>query len=139
MFSNIHTYIIGHYNPSVRITGQLQIPPSFCSIILYMSGVTYSLTLTPNDRFLRKFFMAGLFTLRVFARNLLRGNRQRNIFHISFLMTELGYEPRLLRLDHGALVTSLYNSYPLWGGVSFCRQAILWIIICYSSRYVLNI
>ena len=33
-----------------------------------------------------KIFMAGLFTLRVFARNLLTGNRRRNIFfvHISF-------------------------------------------------------
>ena len=33
-------------------------------------------------------FTTGLFTLRVFARNLLRG----------FLMTKLGYEPRLLSL-----------------------------------------
>ena len=47
----------------------------------------------------RNFFMAGLFTLRVFARNLLReGSRRRNIFHISFLITDLRYEPRLLRL-----------------------------------------
>ena len=42
------------------------------------------LTSTPNYRFLRNFFMAGLFALRVFARNLLRGSRRRNIFHISF-------------------------------------------------------
>ena len=42
--------------------------------------------------------MAGLLTLIVFARNLLRGNRRRNIFQISFLMTDLGHEPRLLRL-----------------------------------------
>ena len=32
--------------------------------------------------FLRNFFMAVLFTLRVFARNLLRGSRRRNIFFI---------------------------------------------------------
>ena len=44
------------------------------------------------------FFMAGLFALRVFTRNLLRGCHRINIFHISFLMTDLGYEPRLLRL-----------------------------------------
>ena len=42
--------------------------------------------------------MAGLFSLRVFARNLLSGIRRRNIFHILFLMTNLGYEPNLLRL-----------------------------------------
>ena len=40
----------------------------------------YSLMSTPNYRFLRNFFVTGLFTLRVFARNLLRGNRRRNIF-----------------------------------------------------------
>ena len=57
--------------------------------------------------------MAALFTLRVFATNLLRGSRRRNIFHISFLLTNLGYEPRLLRLikpthyilDHGDFIT----------------------------------
>ena len=31
-----------------------------------------------------KFFMAILFTPRAFARNLLRGNRRKNIFHILF-------------------------------------------------------
>ena len=54
----------------------------------------YSLTSTPNDRFLRNFFMTGLFTLRVFARNLLSGNRRRNIvFSWFLLMPDLGYEP----------------------------------------------
>ena len=69
-----------------------------CVKFLYVSGGTYSLTSTPNDIFLRNFFMVVLFTLRVFANNLLRGSRRRNIFHISFLTTDLGYEPRLLRL-----------------------------------------
>ena len=45
--------------------------------------IIYSLKSTPNDRF-EKLFMAILFTLRVFARNLLRGNRRRNSFRISF-------------------------------------------------------
>ena len=107
--NNTHTYIIDHYNPSVRITAQL--------LTLHVVCVNFTgewrdlqLTLIPNDRFFRNFFMAGLFTLRVFARNLLRGSRWRNIFHISVLMIDLGYEPRLLRLisrhttyDHGDL------------------------------------
>ena len=42
-----------------------------CVLILYISGGTYSLKSTPNDRFFEKLFMAILFTLRVFARNLL--------------------------------------------------------------------
>ena len=87
----IHTFIIGHYNPSVRITAQLLTPLMLCVLILYVNGGTCSSTLTPNDRFLKNFCIADcLYTLRVFARTLLRGSRRRNIFHISFSMTDLG-------------------------------------------------
>ena len=55
-----------------------------CVLNLYKSGVTYSLKSTPNDRFFEKLFMAILFTLSVFPRNLLRGNHRRNTFRISF-------------------------------------------------------
>ena len=52
--------------------------------------MTYSLKSTPNDRFYEKLFMEILFTLRVFARNLLRGTHQRNIFScFVLLMSEL--------------------------------------------------
>ena len=54
-----------------------------CVLILYITGGIYSLKSTPNDRF-EKLFMAILFALRVVARNLLRGNRRRKTFHISF-------------------------------------------------------
>ena len=37
------------------------------SHVVCVSGGTYSLTSTPNDRFLRNFFMAGLFALGVFC------------------------------------------------------------------------
>ena len=92
----IHTYIIGHYNPSV-LTDQLLKPLLLGALTLNVSRGAFSLTPTPNDNFLRNFFMAGLFTLRVLARNLLRGNRRRNIFFFSYfvLMPDLGYESRL--------------------------------------------
>ena len=45
------------------------------NFFLYVSGGTYSLTSTPNERFLRNVSWQILFTLRVFARN-----RRRNIF-----------------------------------------------------------
>ena len=46
--------------------------------------------------FLRNFFMAGFFTFRVFVRNLLKGNRRRNIFYSYFvLIPDLGYEAGL--------------------------------------------
>ena len=104
-------YIIGPYNPSVRIMAYLLTPLMLGALILYVSGETYSLMSIPNDRFiLRNFFMAGLFTLRVFARILLRGS---NIFHISFLMTDLKYEPRFLRLTISRLSQIFRQNDPL--------------------------
>ena len=68
------------YIPSTRCSPQRQTyihnwPIQPFSQDYIVSGRNYSLTSTPNDRFLRNFLMAGLFTLRVFARNLLRGSR----------------------------------------------------------------
>ena len=57
----IHTYIIGHYNPSVSITIQLLIPLNLSTLILCISGWTYSLKSTPNYIFLRIFFMTIFF------------------------------------------------------------------------------
>ena len=81
---SLQTYVIGHQNFSVRITILFLIPLSLCALI--------------ERQIFEKLFLPLLFTLRVYARNLLRGSRRRNIFHISFLITQLGYEPRLLRL-----------------------------------------
>ena len=39
-----------HYKPSVRITAKLLIQLMLCVLILYMSGGTYSLMSTPNDK-----------------------------------------------------------------------------------------
>ena len=65
---------------------------------------TYSLPSTPSDRFLRNIFMTGLFTLRVFPRNMLRDNRRRTIFHIKFLMTDMGYMG-VFSLPHSVIKT----------------------------------
>ena len=40
------TYIIGHYNPSVRITAQLLTPLTLCALILCVSGGTCRLRTT---------------------------------------------------------------------------------------------
>ena len=45
-----HIYTFGH---SVRITIKLLAPVMLCALILYMSGGTYSLKSTPNNRFVR--------------------------------------------------------------------------------------
>ena len=67
----------------------------------------------PNDRFMRNFFMAILFALRLFARNLLRGSRRRNIFIFWYwcLTWDLNlgltsYKPTHYLLDHDDLNTT---------------------------------
>ena len=66
-----------------------------CALTLYVGGGIYSLMSTPNDSFLRNFFMAGLFTLRIFARNLLRGSRQRNTVCILLCWLDWDSNPTL--------------------------------------------
>ena len=55
-YTYIHTYIISRYDSSVKMTAYLLTPLTLCALILYVSGGTYSLTSTPNDRILRKIF-----------------------------------------------------------------------------------
>ena len=76
-FTNIHTYTIAYSNALVRITAQL--------LRTTITGI-YRLTLTAKNIFLRNFFMASLFTLRVFARNMLKEIAEEIIFffHVSF-------------------------------------------------------
>ena len=79
----IHTYIIDHYNPIVRITAWHFTSLMLRTLILYMSGGPYLRpTSTPKDRFLRNFFMTGILILlsEFLARNLLRGNRRMQLY-----------------------------------------------------------
>ena len=71
------------------------------------------------------------FTLRVFARNLLRGNRRRSIFHTSFLITDLGYETRLLLLIRRHTATLIYF-------IGFFIYGYLWNHKMHNPSCVLN-
>ena len=65
-----------------------------CALILYISGGTNSLKSTPNDRCFEKLSIAILFLRpEFFATNLLRGNRRRNTFRISFWCLAWGSNP----------------------------------------------
>ena len=77
-----YIYIIGHSSPSVRII-------DLASHITYVVCVNFLRKWRDQfkvdlERHILRNFMAILFTLGGFARNLLRGNRRRNTFHISF-------------------------------------------------------
>ena len=65
-----------------------------------------------------KLFMASFFTLRVFARNLLSGNRRRNSFCILFWCLAWGSNPgfsynksTLYLLDHGDFISIINFEY----------------------------
>ena len=83
-----HTNILAHYLLDYRGTQ--------CALIcvLYMSEGSYSLKQTLNDRFLSSFLWHDYFTIRVFARNLLRASRRRNIllYFVQLEMPNQGFE-----------------------------------------------
>ena len=71
--SILHTCIIGHYNPSVMIIDL--VPHTTYVVCVNFIHKWRDLSRRQTTDFFEKLFMAMLFTLRVFARNLLRGNR----------------------------------------------------------------
>ena len=115
-------------------------------LILYISGGTYSLKLTPNDRFFEKLFMAILFTLRDFVRNLLRGNCRRNTFRISFWFlvwdSNPGFssnKPTHYLLDHSDAFILILISWNLYSFSKFevilTTRMMLLISTLHSSAY----
>ena len=83
---DLHTYIIAHYNPSVRIIDLVSHTTYVvCVNFLYINGRTYSLKSTPNDRFVEKTFHSNFIYSQSFCqKSPERGNRERNTFRISF-------------------------------------------------------
>ena len=56
-----------------------------CALILQVSGEAYSLKSTPNDKFLRNFFMPGFYLLSEFLPEICWEEMAEEIFfHISF-------------------------------------------------------
>ena len=59
----MHTYIIGYYNPLVRITIYLRTSLMLRALILYMSGGSYSSTPTLSNGFCEKLFSWQVYLL----------------------------------------------------------------------------
>ena len=108
-----YTYIIGHYNPSVRIIDLISHTTYVvCVNFIHMWRDLQFKVNSEQQIFLRKFSWQFLFTLRVFARNLLRGNCRRNTFRILFWCLAWGSNPGFSSnkpthylLDHGDFYT----------------------------------
>ena len=97
-FNNIkyHTYIIGHYNPSVRIIDLVtHTTYVVCVLILYTSDGIYSLNSTPNGRFFEKPFMAIFIYSQNFCQKFAERKSPKKYFSHFVLMSGIGLEPRL--------------------------------------------
>ena len=110
----------GNLNPYIIFCTPLIV----CVLILCISGGTYSLKSSPNDRF---FWETFLFTFRAFARNLLKGNRRRNNFRI--LLWCLGWvskpvfssnKPTHYLLDHGDFLETIKAAILIWNLKNIC-------------------
>ena len=123
----LHTYIFGRYNPSVRII-------DLVSHTTYVVCVNFihkwrDLQLKVDFKwqiFLRNFFMANLFTLRVFVRNLLSGNHRRNTFCILFWCLAFGSDP--------GFTSNKPTYYPLDYG-NFSDWLIDWTLLLRKRRW----
>ena len=74
-----YTYIIDHYNPSVRIIDLV----SHTTYVVCVNFIhKWRDLLFKVDRYFEKLFMAILFTPIVFSKNLLEGNRRNNTFFV---------------------------------------------------------
>ena len=74
------TYIIGQYNSSARITIQLLMPLMLCELIFIHEQWELQCNADSELQMFEKPFITILFALTIFARNLLRVSRRRNIF-----------------------------------------------------------
>ena len=103
------TYIIGRYNPSARIIDRVSHNIYIVCVNLIHKWRDLQFKVNSERQIFEKLFMAILFTLRVFARNLLKGNRRRNTFSILFwclARTTLLNRPRRLQTDENQIFLS---------------------------------
>ena len=97
---SIHTYITGHYNPSVRIIELISHTTYVvCVLILYISGGTYSLKSTPYDRFFfEKLFLAFNYSQSFCQKSAERKTPQK---YFSYFVGFSSNKPTHCPLDHG--------------------------------------
>ena len=108
------THIIDHCNLSGRIIDQVS------HNYTRVAEPTVLSSRLSNDRLFEKLFMAILFILWVFARNLLKGNRRRNTFCILCWYLVWGSNPDFTSnqpthylLDYGDFTAKLVGEYNL--------------------------
>ena len=91
----IHTYIIGHYNPSVRIIDIVSHSTYVVCVHFIYKWRDLQFKVNSERQILLRKFLWYLLTHRVFPRNLRRDNRRRNTFYILFWCQAWGSNPGL--------------------------------------------
>ena len=85
-------------------------------LILYISGGTYCLKSTPNDRFFGKLFIAIFIYFQSFCQKSAERKSTKKYFSYFVLISDLGLEPWLNKpthypLDHGDFVVYSVLAY----------------------------
>ena len=106
-----YTYIIGHYNPSVRVIDLVSHTTYVVCVNFIHKWRDLPFKVDSERQIFLRNFSWHLITHRVFARNLLRGSRRRNTFRILFWCLAWGSNPSFSSnkpthylLDHGDFV-----------------------------------
>ena len=80
--ATLYAYIIGHYNPSVRIINIVSYTTYVVCVNLYISGGTYSFKSTPNDRFFERIFHGNF----IYSKSLCQKSAEREIAEEMFFL-----------------------------------------------------
>ena len=108
-------HIIGHYNPSVRRIIDLVSHTTYVVCVNFIHKWRDLQFIVDSERQIvwETFHSNFYFILRVFARNLLRGNRRRNTFRTSFWCLAWDSNPGYL-LDHGYFNYQIFLTWTRW-------------------------
>ena len=106
-----------------------------CVLILYISGETCSLKSTPTDRLFEELYMSILFTLRVFARNLLRINRILFNFVFYFDIWPMARTLALHLISQHTTIILVLISY---SNYSYSKFEVLTVVILNNTHDVVD-
>ena len=96
VYRYIHTYIIGHYNPSARIIDLVSHTTYVvCVNFIHKWRDLQVLKSTPNDRFFEKLFTAVFILALEFLAEICREEIAEERLYVFCLMSGLGLEPWL--------------------------------------------
>ena len=106
----VHTYIIGHYNSSARITAQFLIPLMLCALFLYINCGIYSLKVIFEQQIFDKLFRGRFIYLLsgILQKSAQSKSLKKYFFHTNpgFISNKSYKITTVFRLDHGLFISN---------------------------------